>query len=160
MSAARHLAFASVALPLPASQGALERSRRSVLYIDDDWQNLADCCTTLERGGYTVTATDSPAAGLSAFIEETFDAVILNFHLPFVSNGLLAQVMHKFRHDVPLLLISDGSEEQDLSPWDRRISEGVHPEQLLANLQAVIEDGRRARIAAAIVAGLPPIPLH
>jgi CheY-like chemotaxis protein len=152
MSAARPLGFRLDPLP-----SALSAYRRSILYLDDDWQNLADWCATLEHAGYDVTATDSPAAGLSAFLARDFDAVVLNFHLPYVSSGLLAQVIHNFRWDTPLLLISDSREDEDLSPWDRRLSEGATEAQLLAHLQAVMEHAGRARAAAALMAALPPL---
>ena len=151
----------SAAIPLPwVPFRETERSACSVLYVDDDWQNLAEWCATLEQAGYCVTATDSPAAALRSFDRENFDAVVLNFHLPYVSSGLLAQVMRSFRRDIPLLLISDCIDDDDLSPWDRRLSEGVDPDQFLANLEGAIEHGRRARIATAIASSLPPVPLH
>jgi CheY-like chemotaxis protein len=86
------------------------KALRSVLYVDDDWEHLASQCALLENAGYRVEATDSPAAGLSSYVRTRFDAVILDFHLPFVSNGLLATVMRRFRSDVPFILIGDRSE--------------------------------------------------
>lgn len=137
-----------------------DQSAHSVLYVDDDWQNLADWCATLQGAGYCVTATDSPAAALRSFAHESFDAVVLNFHLPYVTSGLLGQVMRTLRRDIPLLLISDSLEDEDLSPWDRRLSEGIDADQFLASLQGAIEHGRRARIAATVASALPPVPLH
>jgi CheY-like chemotaxis protein len=137
-----------------------EQCAHSVLYVDDDWQNLAEWCATLEGAGYCVTATDSPAAALRSFAHGSFDAVVLNFHLPYVTSGLLAQVIRTLRRDIPLLLVSDCLEDEDLSPWDRRLSEGVDADQFLASLHSAIEHGRRARIAATIASSLPPVPLH
>ena len=86
------------------------KAPRSVLYVDDDWEHLSAQRALLENAGYRVEATDSPAAGLSCYVRNRFDAVILDFHLPFVSNGLLATVMRRFRSDVPFILVSDRAE--------------------------------------------------
>lgn len=116
---------------------------RSVLYVDDDWEHLSTQCSMLESAGYHVVATDSPAAGLSSYVRNGFDAVILDFHLPFVSNGLLANVMRQFRSDIPLILIADQPElfENELGTRDRQLPRGTSQIVILDTVYDVIERG-------------------
>jgi DNA-binding response OmpR family regulator len=113
------------------------------LYIDDDWEHLLTQCAILENAGYCVEATDSPAAGLSSYIRNGFDAVILDFHLPFVSNGLLATVMRRFRSDIPLILISDRAElsETEVVLLDCHLSKGSSPVVILKSVYDLIDRG-------------------
>lgn len=113
---------------------------RSVLYVDDDWEHLSARCALLQDAGYRVEATDSPAAGLSSYIQNAFDAVILDFHLPFVSSGLLANVMRRFRRDIPLILVSDRIEfaEYELGILDRQLPRGTSEGAFLDNMNEVI----------------------
>lgn len=116
---------------------------RSVLYVDDDWEHMSTQCAMLESAGYRVEAADSAAAGLSSYIQKGFDAVILDFHLPFVSSGLLATVMRRFRRDIPLILISDRAEfdEGELDALDRQLPRGTSQGALLENVYEVVEHG-------------------
>lgn len=115
----------------------------AVLYLDDDWEHLSTQCAMLESAGYRVEATDSPAAGLSSYIRNAFDAVVLDFHLPFVSNGLLATVMHQFRRDIPLILVSDRAEfaDNELGTLDRLLPRDTSQGIFLENVYEVIERG-------------------
>lgn len=124
----------------PAGNG---EAIRSVLYVDDNWEHLSTQCAMLEDAGYRVEATDSPAAGLSSYVRNGFDAVILDFHLPFVSNRLLATVLRRFRNDIPLILISDPSEfaDQELSALDRQLPRDTSQVVILDNIYEVIERG-------------------
>lgn len=116
---------------------------RSVLYVDDDWEHLSAQCALLENAGYRVEATDSPAAGLSSYVRNSFDAVILDFHLPFVSNGLLATVMRRFRHDILLILISDRDDlaENELGTLDSQLPSDTSRIITVHNLYDLIERG-------------------
>lgn len=133
------------ASPAPACSGTGDPAR-SVLYIGDDPDQRALWRNTLSDAGYTVTASDSPAAGLSAYVEHRFDAVLFSFHMRFVSSGLLATVMRLFQRGTPLILLSDSgsSSEQEFAPFDRVLPKNTAPAVVLGTLHGLIERARHA----------------
>jgi CheY-like chemotaxis protein len=126
---------------------------RSVLYIGDDPEQRALWCNALTGAGYVVTASDSPAAGLSAYVEHRFDAVLLSFHMRYVSSGLLATVMRLFQRGTPLILLSDsgGSSEQELAPFDRVFPRNTAPAAVLGSLHGLIERARCAGCSRVVI---------
>jgi CheY-like chemotaxis protein len=113
------------------------------LYIGDDPQKRAAWCEALTDAGYSVTAVDSPAAGLSAYVERQFNAVFLAFHRPRVSSGLLATVMRLFRRSTPLILLSDSgrSSDEELAPFDRAFPMNTTPSVVIGCLHGLMERG-------------------
>lgn len=142
----------------PQSVACCDAPARCLLYVDDDWSHLTSQRAMLEAAGYRVVATDSPAAGLSSYVRDGLDAVILDFHLPFVSNNLLATVMHRLRTDIPLILIATQSDpaSEDLGAFDRLISRDLPPGALLENVHDVIEHGRERTSAPVVGATASP----
>lgn len=129
-------------VPEFAAAGTPEKGEpaRSVLYINDNWEDLAFWRGLLDSAGYSVFATDSPASGLSAYLEDRFDAVILAFQMPFVSSGLLATVMRLFRHDTPLILMSESPDPspEEIAPFDLVLRGDADPAELLGILHNAI----------------------
>jgi DNA-binding response OmpR family regulator len=117
---------------------------RRVLYIGDDPQKSASWSEALSAAGYSVTAADSPAAGLSAYVEQRFDGVFLAFHRPSVSSGLLGTVMRLFRRSTPLILLSDcgASNEEELAPFDRIFPKNTAPAVVIGSLHGLMERAR------------------
>jgi DNA-binding response OmpR family regulator len=118
-----------------------QEALRRVLYIGDDPQKSAAWSEALSQAGYSVTTADSPAAGLSAYVERRFDGVFLAFHRPAVSSGLLGTVMRLFRRSTPLVLLSDcaASDDEELAPFDRVFPKNTAPAVVIGSLHGLME---------------------
>ena len=132
-----------------ASSAALRtfEAPRCLLYIGDDPQMTRWWTESLTSAGYLVTAVDSPAAGLSAYVERQYDGVLLAFHRPCVSSGLLATVMRLFRRSTPLILLADsGASTAEMEPFDRVLPKNTVPAVVIGILQGLRESARRSRV--------------
>jgi CheY-like chemotaxis protein len=92
----RHaLVFEETAVSLP-----------TILCIDDEALGLQIRKTVLERAGYNVlTALDGPD-GLALFRKQAIDGVILDYYMPEMDGGAVAQAMRRERPQIPILLLS------------------------------------------------------
>jgi len=78
----------------------------TILCIDDEALGLEIRKTVLERAGYQVlVATDGPA-GLSIFRERNVDGVVLDYYMPEMDGGVVAEAMRRERPAVPIMLLS------------------------------------------------------
>jgi len=78
----------------------------TILCIDDEALGLEIRKTVLERAGYQVlVATDGPA-GLSIFRERSVDGVVLDYYMPEMDGGVVAEAMRRERPAVPIMLLS------------------------------------------------------
>ena len=77
-----------------------------ILCVDDEMIGLRVRKVLLERAGYRVlTAQDGPA-GLQVFSAEPVDAVVLDYSMPGMNGGEVADQMRRIKPDVPILLLS------------------------------------------------------
>jgi CheY-like chemotaxis protein len=77
-----------------------------VLCVDDELIGLGIRKILLERAGYRVlTAVDGPS-GLEIFAAHPIDAVILDYSMPGMHGGEVAQKMRHSKPQVPILLLS------------------------------------------------------
>lgn len=77
-----------------------------ILCIDDEELGLEIRKMVLEREGYIVlTARDGPS-GLSIFESQDLDAVILDYAMPGMDGGQVAEVMRRRKPAVPILMLS------------------------------------------------------
>lgn len=80
--------------------------RPLILCIDDEELGLRVRKIVLERAGYRVaTAIDGPL-GLSIFAQERVDLVVLDYSMPSMDGGAVAQEMRRLRPEVPIILLS------------------------------------------------------
>jgi len=78
----------------------------TILCIDDEALGLQIRKAVLERAGYKVlTAIDGPA-GLAAFRNEPVDGVVLDYYMPEMDGGAVAETMRRERPDIPIMLLS------------------------------------------------------
>ena len=77
-----------------------------VLCVDDELIGLKVRKLVLERAGYQVlTAPDGPS-GLDLFAEHPVQAVILDYSMPGMHGGEVAQRMRQSKPEVPILLLT------------------------------------------------------
>ena len=77
-----------------------------ILCVDDETIGLQVRRMLLERAGYRVlTALDGPS-GLNLFRTEPVEAVVLDFSMPGMDGGQVAQSMRRDKPAVPILMLS------------------------------------------------------
>lgn len=77
-----------------------------ILCVDDEIVGLHVRRMLLERAGYRVlTAPDGPA-GLEIFSREPVEAVVLDFAMPGMTGGEVADRMRRVKPSVPILMLS------------------------------------------------------
>ena len=80
--------------------------RRLVLCVDDDPSSLALRQQFLELAGFEVAVTTNVNEALELFNARSFDAVILDYQMPGMNGGELAEAMKKLRPGVPVMIVS------------------------------------------------------
>ena len=94
--------------PLPLGEG------QRVLVVDDESALAQMVQAILNEHGYQATATNSAASALSTFTQPPgFDLVLVDFDMPVMNGGRLAQVLHNIKPDLKVILLT-GS--QSLAP--------------------------------------------
>ena len=78
----------------------------TILCIDDEALGLEIRRAVLEHAGYKVlTAVDGPT-GLTLFRGNAVDGVVLDYYMPEMDGGVVAQAMRSERPQVPIMLLS------------------------------------------------------
>jgi CheY-like chemotaxis protein len=111
-----------------------------VLCVDDEVVGLRIRKILLERAGYqVVTAPDGPS-GLVLFGVHPVDAVILDYSMPGMNGGEVAEKMRQTKPEVPILLLSAYVElpEQVRSLVDIYMTKGEGAPTLLEKLSNLL----------------------
>jgi len=77
-----------------------------VLCVDDETIGLEVRRMLLERAGYRVLTALDGSSGLDLFEREPVEAVVLDFSMPGMSGGEVAQRMRLVKPHVPILMLS------------------------------------------------------
>ena len=135
MAASSGRAAGSPDSPLPISPA------RRILCVDDNLDVLASYRALLEHAGYSVVSTDDSLTGLLLFSRGDFDAVILDYRMPFASGAVLATLMRRMRSDVRLILVSGSTEisQDEAAVFNCRLEKGLPSPILLQTLRDLIE---------------------
>ncbi len=112
----------------------------TILCIDDEALGLEIRKAVLERAGYQVlTAVDGPT-GLSLFRGNTVDGVVLDYYMPEMNGGAVAEAMRRERPEIPIMLLSAyinlPAEVVELA--DVTVLKGEGPQELLEKLRAML----------------------
>lgn len=119
-----------------AEQGQL------VLCVDDERVGLTVRRLLLERAGYRVlTAPDGPT-GLDLFARESVNAVVLDYAMPGMHGGEVAQRMRQSKPRVPILLLSAyvNLPREVISLVDLSMTKGEGAATLLHNLRTLLPE--------------------
>jgi len=77
-----------------------------VLCVDDELIGLKVRKILLERAGYQVITANDGASGISLFEKEPVDVVVLDYSMPGMHGGEVANRMRQLKPHVPILLLS------------------------------------------------------
>ncbi|MGA8530064.1 MAG: response regulator [Acidobacteriaceae bacterium] len=78
----------------------------TILCIDDEALGLQIRKAVLERAGYHVLTAIDGAAGLALFRKESVDGVVLDYYMPEMDGGTVAETMRRERPGIPIMLLS------------------------------------------------------
>src|SRR5271166_2997441 len=81
-------------------------SRRLLLCVDDSPAILEYVRRIFEESGYIVVTTASARQGLSLATRFSFDAVLLDYHMPEMNGHELAYEIRRFRPTTPVIMLS------------------------------------------------------
>jgi CheY-like chemotaxis protein len=84
----------------------MENSSPLVLCVDDELVGLRIRQVLLERAGYQVITAADGHSGLELFAAHPVDAVVLDYAMPGMHGGQVAQKMRQTKPKVPILLLS------------------------------------------------------
>ena len=77
-----------------------------MLCVDDEVVGLRVRKMLLERAGYSVLTAPDGRLGLELFASQPVEAVVLDYAMPGMHGGEVAQKMRQSKPDVPILLLS------------------------------------------------------
>jgi CheY-like chemotaxis protein len=83
-----------------------ENKTHLVLCVDDEVVGLRVRKILLERAGYQVITAPDGYSGLELFATQPIDAVVLDYAMPGMHGGEVAQKMRQTKPKVPILLLS------------------------------------------------------
>jgi len=84
----------------------MENRSHLVLCVDDELVGLRVRQIILERAGYQVLTAADGHSGLELFAAHPVDAVVLDYAMPGMHGGQVAQKMRQTKPRVPILLLS------------------------------------------------------
>jgi CheY-like chemotaxis protein len=112
-----------------------------VLCIDDELIGLKVRKILLERAGYQVITAIDGASGISLFEKEDVDAVVLDYSMPGMHGGEVANRMRQLKPSVPILLLSAyiGLPYEVTSLVDLYMTKGEGAPVLLQKLETLLQ---------------------
>jgi CheY-like chemotaxis protein len=118
----------------------------TILCIDDESLGLRIRKTVLEHAGYRVlTAQDGPT-GLDLFRAHAVDGVVLDYYMPDMDGGVVAEAMRRERPHVPIMLLSAyiNLPAETVALVDVTLLKGEGPLELLEKLRLMLKSGPAA----------------
>src|SRR5688572_2703402 len=99
----------------------------------------------LESSGYRVLTAGSGPEGLEIFSRQRADAVLLDYYMPGMNGGAVAEEMKRRSPDVMLILLSAyiTVPEKTLDTVDAFVTKGQPPDLLLTKLDSLLRNEHR-----------------
>lgn len=113
--------------------------RKLILSIDDDLGVLYTRFKLLAAAGYGVLSASDAAQALQIFADHPVDLVLMDYALPEMDGGMLAEAIKTHRPDIPIIMVS-GIEvpEKVLTLVNDFVTKGAGPEALMNSIQQVL----------------------
>ncbi|HTW48685.1 MAG TPA: response regulator [Acidobacteriaceae bacterium] len=118
-------------------------SAPTILCIDDEALGLRIRRTVLEHAGYRVLTAEDGPTGLTLFRCNPIDGVVLDYYMPEMDGGAVAEVMRRERPEVPIMLLSAyiNLPPETVALVDVTLLKGEGPLELLEKLRRMLESG-------------------
>jgi len=123
-----------------SSAQVVAEGSKLILSVDDDLSILYTRYRLLSSAGYGVLSASDGAQALMLFAEHPVDLVVLDYALPEMDGGMVADAMKAHRPDIPIIIVS-GVEvpEHILTLVNGYVKKGGNPAGLLTSIQRVLE---------------------
>ena len=118
-------------------------STPTILCIDDEALGLQIRRTVLEHAGYRVLIAEDGPTGLTLFRGHAVDGVVLDYYMPDMDGGAVAETMRRERPDVPIMLLSAyiNLPPETVALVDVTLLKGEGPLELLEKLRLMLKSG-------------------
>ena len=115
--------------------------KKVLLCIDDELNGLLIRQRLLETQGYQVLIASHVDDGLALFEHEHVDAVVLDYYMPEMDGGHLAEELKKRRPEVPIVMLSAyiTLPEEAVSHTDAYLIKGEAPVKLLNTIDTLLK---------------------
>ena len=126
-----------------SSPTATRDGHKLILSVDDDLTVLYTRYKLLSAAGYAVLSASDAVQALQLFGEHKIDLVLLDYALPEMDGGMLADAMKTHRPDIPILMVS-GVEipESVLAIVNGSVRKGDGAEQLMQSIEGVLNGAK------------------
>lgn len=113
--------------------------RKLILSVDDDLPLLYTRFKLLSAAGYGVLSAGDAAQALQIFADHPVDLVLMDYALPEMDGGMLAEAMKTHRPGTPIIMVS-GVEvpEKVLALVNDFVMKGAGPEVLISSIEQVL----------------------
>ena len=127
----------------------MENKTHLILCVDDEVVGLRVRKILLERAGYQVLTAEDGYSGIEIFATHPIDAVVLDYAMPGMHGGEVAQKMRRTKPEVPILLLSAyvGLPEEVSALVDIYMTKGEGAPALLEKLESLLSVPAAARLA-------------
>ena len=117
----------------------MEKTRATILCVDDEENQLALRKLMLERVGYRVLTAESPAKAIELFQSDTVDLVILDYYMPGMNGLSLAREILQQKR-LPVVVLSAYAElpGESIGTADTWIMKGTASEELLRRIAELL----------------------
>ena len=122
-----------------SSSASAQDGRTLILSVDDDLAVLYTRFKLLSAAGYGVLSASDAAQALQSFADHPVDLVLMDYALPEMDGGMLAEAIKAHRPDIPIIMVS-GIEvpERVLRLVNDFVTKGDGPEALMSSIQQVL----------------------
>lgn len=117
----------------------MEKTRATILCIDDEENQLVLRKLMLERAGYRVLTAESPAEAIALFGSDTVDLVIVDYYMPGMNGLALAREILR-QKKLPVVVLSAYAElpGESIGTADTWIMKGTASEELLRRIAELL----------------------
>lgn len=124
-------------MQMPATKKR-ENTNYKILIVEDSNAHLQLLESWLSESGFTVVAVKDGYDAIERFPKEHFDLVLTNICMPGISGNILAQFVHAFRKETPVIAVSETPHPAD-PDFDLVLSKPHELEGLVNSLQYVLQ---------------------
>jgi CheY-like chemotaxis protein len=119
-------------------------NRKVILCVDDEVRGLSIRRLILESQGYRVFTAENGRDALDVFSTESIDLVVLDYLMPGMHGGLVAEEMKRLKPSVPILMLTAYVDlpNETLALVDAAITKGDPPAALLGTIFDLLRERR------------------
>lgn len=128
--------------------------RKLILSVADELNVLYHRYQLLFAGGYAVLSASDGAHALQLFADHPIDLVVMDYALPEMDGGLVAEAMKEYEPSVPIIMVSNGAvPDEALTAVSRCLRQSEDSEPLLDAIRELMKSCIQMRVVRRRSAG-------